>query len=174
MPWVHPSPSRPLLLPHMSPCSSAGPPPGCSPSGTTCSRLGSPRPQLLQEIRPCCGVGPSPGCRLGLCSSGVSPGLQGIPAPGLQHLLPSSSSGLGVPLLLLPPWLPPPLPVLPLALAETCFPPAPPAWLRGSAVSCAGAVGAGWDRLEPAVCGTGQPRPLPTQAALQPLTAPGH
>ena len=154
---VHPSPSRPLLPPHTSPCSSAGPSPGCSPSGTTCSRLGSPRPQLLQERSPCCGVGPSPGCRVALCSSGLSPGLQGIPAPGLQHLLPSSSSSssaLGLPLLLLPPCLPPPLPVPPLALAETWFPPGAPSLAEG--LGCVLRWGR-WSRLGPA--GTGCVRP---------------
>lgn len=45
-----------------------------------------------RKYPPCCGVGPSPGCRGGsLLLWGVSRA-EGIPAPGLQHLLPSSSS----------------------------------------------------------------------------------
>ena len=60
-------------------------------------------------------------------------------------------------------------------LLKPGFPQAPPVWLRGWAVSCGGAAGAGWDWLEPAVSGMGQPRPLLREAALQPLLlVPGH
>ncbi|KAK4832568.1 hypothetical protein QYF61_024186 [Mycteria americana] len=50
-------------------------------------------------------------------------------------------------------------------VAET--PPLSLTVITGSAVPCGGSVGAGWNRLEPAVSGTGQPRLLLTEAAPQ-------
>ena len=85
---------------------------------------------------------------------------------------PPSSSALGLPLLLLPPCLPPPLPVPPLALAETWFPPGAPSLAEG--LGCVLRWGR-WSRLGPAGTSMGQPWPLLTETALQPLLpAPGH
>ncbi|XP_014796320.1 PREDICTED: U1 small nuclear ribonucleoprotein C-like isoform X1 [Calidris pugnax] len=121
--------------------------------GALCRVRASPSlPLPPPHPSPCSSPGPSPGLPGNPCPSGVSPGAAWSPSSP-PPALPSGLAGLF-------------LTRFPSALAagqrfalsEPGFPRGARPWLRGSAVPCGGAVGAGWNRLCPA---RGSPGPAP-------------
>jgi len=114
-----------------------------------------PRDAVLQEIFTCSTMVSSTGCSVDIGSTMVFSAAAGESLLQCRgHLLPSLT-------LVLAGLFPPSFPVTPHCHAAFCpfltqaCPRAPPAWLRGSAMACSGAIGA--------VSGTGQPWPLLTE-----------
>lgn len=100
----------------------------------------------------------------------LSAGCRGIPArvPGAPLPPPPPLTWM-LAGLFFPIFPPPSLPVWHfLPFLKHSFPEAPPAWLRALAVPGGGAIGTGWNRLEPAVSCTGQPRPLLREVPCSP------
>ena len=133
-------------------------------------------PLLPPHSSPCSSPGPLQGLQGNTRPSGVSAGAAGASLPGLclEPLLPSCRSPLGARRAVSPP-----VSLSPGCRAALCpslprLSPRRPPGAEG--LSCALRWGR-WSRLEPAVSGAGQPRPLPAGAhpaepSLLPALAP--